>query len=103
MQMSRTEATRAALANTSGQYGQASVTGSAAQISSNTSEVNHGVAVRALSSNTDVVWVGLDNSTAAGSGLELNPGEGVTIKIDQSAKVWAISGSGTQKISYVAT
>ena len=70
MQLSRTEAIRAALANGSGLYGQTSITGAA---------------------------------TAARTGLELNPGEGVTLKIDQLAKVFAFATTGPQKISYVAT
>jgi len=103
MQLSRTEAIRAALANGSGLYGQASVNNSASAINASTSTVSHGVAVKALSSNTDTVWIGFDVSTAAGTGLELNPGEGVTLKIDQLAKVFAFAATGTQKISYVAT
>ena len=73
MQMSNLEATRAALASDKGLYGQASVTGSAAQVSASVDHVNHGVAIKALSSNTDTGWIGLDNSTAAGTGLELSP------------------------------
>ena len=103
MQLSRTEAIRAALANGSGLYGQASVNSSASAINASTSTVSHGVAVRALTSNTDTVWVGLDSSTSASTGIELNPGEGVTLKIDQLAKVFAYAATGTQKVSYVAT
>ena len=103
MQMSRTEATRAALANSVGTSGQADVNSSVSAIVDNTNTVNHGVAVRALTSNTDTVWVGLESSTSATNGVALNPGEGVTLKIDQLAKVFAFAATGTQKVSYVAT
>jgi len=103
MQLSRTEAVRAALANNNGAYGQADVNSSASAISSSTSVFNHGVAVKALATNTAVVYVGFDSSTSASTGVELNPGEGVELKIDQLAKVFAYTATPTQKVSYVAT
>ena len=103
MQLSRTEATRAALANSSGLYGQSDVNTSASAISTNAKIGHHGVAVRSLSSNTAVVWVGFDDSVSATTGVELHPGEGVTLNIDQADKVFAYTATATQRVSYIVT
>ena len=105
MQLSRTEAVRAALAANSGVSGQNTTIGSGAAISldsSSTAIAYHGVMVKALTANTDSVWIGIGSATT-GTGTELNPGEGVTINIDSLAKVYGISTSGTQSVSYIVT
>jgi len=35
--------------------------------------------------------------------MELNPGEGVTIDIDKASSVEVITGTATQKVSYILT
>jgi len=103
MQLSRTEAVRAALAATNGVSGQATVGISAAPLdSASTATAFHGIAVKALTSNTDTVFVGIGSITT-GTGLELNPGEGVTFEYNSLANIYGISDTAAQKVSYILT
>tara|TARA_R100001480_G_scaffold152935_1_gene155511 strand:+ start:891 stop:1202 length:312 start_codon:yes stop_codon:yes gene_type:complete len=103
MQLSRTEAVRAALAAGNGVTGQLTAGVSALPLASGSVAIaNHGIAVKALTANTDSVWVGIGSATT-GTGTELNPGEGVTINIDSLTKVYVISDTAAQKVSYILT
>ena len=102
MQLSRTEAVRAALAATNGKHGQKSVTASSEPLTTDTASGFHGVSVKALASNTATVFVGI-GTVAEADGMELNPGEGVTIDIDKASSVEVITGTATQTVSYIQT
>jgi len=105
MQLSRTEAVRAALAATNGVSGQnisLVSSGAISLASGSTATAYHGIMVKALTANTDSVWIGIGSATT-GTGTELNPGEGVTINIDSLTKIYGISTSGTQSVSYILT
>mgnify|MGYP001174394939 FL=1 len=102
MQLSRTEAIRAALAAGTGKNGQKSVSTSSVALTTDAFIGSHGVAVKAATSNTDKVYVGIGTVTSS-NGMELNPGEGVTIKVDKASAVEAISASGTQTVAFIQT
>ena len=106
MQLSRTEAVRAALAASSGVSGQniSLVSGAAISLDSgSTATAYHGIMVKALTSNTDSVWVGIGSGVTSSTGLELNPGEGVTFEYNDLSNIYGISTSGTQSVSYIVT
>lgn len=59
------------------------------------------VTVKALSTNTVVVYVGASGVTTA-NGFELLAGESASLDIDDLADVFVISGSASQVIRYIA-
>lgn len=61
-----------------------------------------GINIRALSTNTDFVYLG--TSTVAGAcGYSLDPGENVFLDIQNTNKVYVITNTGTQVITYMAS
>ena len=59
-----------------------------------------GVLVKALSTNTDKVYVGKTGVTTA-TGYELTAGETITIEADNANKVYLIAGAAGQKVCWV--
>ena len=59
-----------------------------------------GVLVKALSTNTGVVYIG-KSGVATTSGYELTAGEAVTIEVDNVNKVFGIADTAGQKVSWV--
>lgn len=59
-----------------------------------------GVLVKALSTNTGVVYIG-KTGVATTSGYELTAGEAVTIEIDDVNKVFGIADTTGQKVSWI--
>lgn len=60
-----------------------------------TSKLYRGVWVKALSTNSHIVYVGVD-AQAATNGYELAASESILIPIDLLEKVWAVAGSAGQ-------
>lgn len=91
-------------------HGYANVGTSEAQLTANApAEVHKGVLVRAPGSdddtpNTAVVYVGRTGLTAnddnGTGGWPLPPGDSITIPISDPTKLFVISGTASQKISY---
>jgi len=59
------------------------------------------VTVKALSTNTVAVYVGVSGVTTA-NGFELLAGESLSLDIDNLADVFVISGSASQVVRYIA-
>jgi len=59
------------------------------------------VTVKALSTNTAIVYVGKTGCTTA-NGFELLAGESVSLDIDNLVDVFVISGSAAQVVRYIA-
>lgn len=57
-----------------------------------------GVFIKALSTNTNAVFVGMDDQVTAANGFELSKDESIHIPIDAIDKVWAIVASGTETV-----
>lgn len=74
-------------------------TGTSTAIAS--SQAVQSVTVKALSTNTVAIYVGASGTTVA-NGFELLPGEGTSLDIDNLADVFAISGSASQNLRYIA-
>ena len=62
-----------------------------------TSKLYRGVWVKALSTNGNIVYMGMDNQ-AVTNGYELAAGESILIPIDLLEKVWAEAGAANQVI-----
>lgn len=81
-------------------HNQTSIETEATQLIEASTPCVKGVLVKALSTNTDKVYVGKSGVTTA-NGYELTLGETVTIEVDDVNKVYAIAASGTQKVAWV--
>lgn len=60
-----------------------------------TSKMYRGVWIKALSTNTDPVYIGMDDQ-AATNGYELLANQAIEIPIDLLEKVWAAAGADGQ-------
>ncbi len=58
---------------------------------------NAGIMVQAPSSNTASVFVG-DSNVTTSNGLEIEPGKGITLPIQDESSVYGIVASGTQNL-----
>ena len=60
--------------------------------------------IKALSTNTDFIYIGNTAGLLGSSfGYALDPGENVSINVINTNKIFAISNTGTQVITYLAT
>ena len=99
---------RAHLSRSNGTTGQVTVeTGTSATLVPASADLgDHGVFVKALSTNIDTVFAGIGTAASdvtLATGMELNPGEGITFNIDSLDKIYTISATAAQKVSYVLT
>lgn len=62
-----------------------------------------GISVKALSTNTDFVYIGNNGSFSSSIGHALDPGDIVFLNIDNINKVYVLSASSTQTITYIAS
>jgi hypothetical protein len=63
-----------------------------------------GINIRALSTNTDFIYIGNTSGLIGSSfGYALDPGENVFLDIQNTNKIYAISNTGTQVITYMAS
>lgn len=73
-------------------------TGAAETIHARTSDrIAYGVIVKALSTNTVSVYLGGSGVTTS-NGLELAPGQSMTIPVTDPALIYCIAGSSSQKL-----
>lgn len=87
---------------------QVSVTGTAGRLlaaSANAPRASVGVAVKALTANTQIVYIGgtTGAATSSSNGWPLSPGETLSTNLDDASKLWAISASGTQTLAVAYT
>lgn len=62
-----------------------------------------GVSVKALSTNTDFIYIGNSGSFSGSVGHALDPGDSVFFSIDNLSKVYIVSASSTQTVTYIAS
>jgi len=75
-----------------------------AQLDSSGFTVQNSVKIRALSSNTDFIYVGNTGSFVGSSvGYALDPGDETELKISNTNKIYVVAGSGTQVVTYLAS
>ncbi len=58
---------------------------------------NAGIMVQAPSSNTASVFIG-DSAVTTSTGLEIEPGKGITLPIQDEGTVYGVVASGTQDL-----
>ena len=62
------------------------------------------ISIKALSTNTDFIYLGNTAALVGSSfGYALDPGESVAMNVINTNKIFAISNTGTQVITYLAT
>jgi len=84
--------------------GRVSVTTSQSQMNSGGYTCSSGVNIKALSTNTDFVYIGNTSGFIGGSsGYALDPGENVFLDIVNTNKIWLQAASGTQVITFMAS
>lgn len=77
---------------------------SASQMDSSGYTTTANIKVKALSTNTDFVYIGNTISLIGSSfGYALDPGESVDLNVINTNTVYAISNTGTQVITYIAS
>jgi hypothetical protein len=62
-----------------------------------------GVSIKALSTNTDFVYIGNSGSFSGSVGHALDPGDSVFLTISNLNKVYIVSASSTQTVTYIAS
>lgn len=82
--------------------GQTSIvtTGTAVQLSSDTSEIKNGVIVQALSGNTNSIYIGGSGVTTS-NGFELQAGQAASLAINKLSSVY-INGTAGNGVCYIA-
>jgi hypothetical protein len=84
--------------------GRVSVTTTQSQMNSAGYTCSSGVNIKALSTNTDFVYIGNTGTFVGGSsGYALDPGENVFLDIVNTNRIWLQSASGTQVITFMAS
>jgi len=82
----------------------AATSASASQMDSSGFTCLAGINIRALSTNTDFIYLGNTSALIGSSfGYALDPGENVFLDIQNTNKIYAISNTGTQTITYMAS
>ena len=64
--------------------------------------INSGVSIKALSTNTGLIYVG-NSTVTSGNGFELAKGEAITVITPNLANVYIDSGVDGEGVSYIAT
>jgi len=64
----------------------------------------NGINIKALSTNTDFIYIGNTGAfTGSSSGYALDPGDETFLSLVNTNKVWVVAASGTQTITYMAS
>lgn len=63
-----------------------------------------GVSIKALSTNTDFIYIGNTGTfTGSSTGHALDPGDDIFLAIENLNKIYIVSGSSTQTVTYIAS
>jgi len=74
------------------------------QLDSSGFTIQNFVKIKALSTNTDFIYIGNTGSFVGSSvGYALDPGDEAELKITNTNKVYVVSASGTQVVTYLAS
>lgn len=88
------------------QFANTDIDATAEQLIATATPLMAGGTVRALSGNTDNVYVGFSSAvTASGAavGHLLDAGESIYIEIDDASKIWAIGGAANQGVTFIGS
>jgi hypothetical protein len=82
--------------------GQLTVTNAAQTLGANT--LKSGVTVKALSTNTESIFIGVGSNVTVSNGYELSAGEGIFLEVNNTNNVGVISAtSNGQKVCFMAS
>jgi hypothetical protein len=62
-----------------------------------------GINIRAISTNTDFIYLGSSNALVGACGYALDPGENVFLNVQNTNTVYVLSNTGTQIVTYMAS
>jgi hypothetical protein len=88
------------MASTISSYGQNAVGTSAEKVVATNSGGAVAVILKALSTNTEIIYIGTDANVTSGNGFPLSPGEVVVWPVRDTDNCWAISASGSQTLAF---
>lgn len=84
-------------------HGQKTVTTAGTEVALTTSKsLKSGVMIKALTSNTGIIYVGL-NPVTSSTGFELLPGESVFLEIYNSSLIYIDSSVSSEGVSYIGS
>lgn len=81
-------------------HNQKTVTTAATQITTASTSLTFGILIKASNANTQNVYVGAA-SVSSINGYELGVGENITLPVDNANRVYVLSPSGTQSVSWI--
>jgi hypothetical protein len=81
--------------------GRKSVTTAPSQIEPTGHELYQGLNLLAMSGNTAPIYLGYNSGVNSSSGYPLVASAAQFIPIDDTSKVWVVSGSGTQSVAFL--
>jgi hypothetical protein len=77
---------------------------SVTQVDSSGFTCQNGINIKALSTNTDFIYIGNTGAfTGSSTGYALDPGDETFLSLVNTNKVWVVAASGTQTITYMAS
>lgn len=88
-------------ANSSFQTNQIDIDVTAIQIIGSPISNRKSLIIKSLASNYNNIFIGASNAVTILNGYELSPGETLSINIDGSSQIWAISDVGVNRLSYI--
>ena len=77
---------------------------SVTQVDSGGFTCQNGINIKALSTNTDFIYIGNTGAfTGSSTGYALDPGDETFLSLVNTNKLWVVAASGTQTITYMAS
>ena len=64
---------------------------------------SHAVAIKALTTNTAALWLGLEGLANSEAGFPLNPGEAITLDLKNAGQIFYTLGAEADKIAWLIT
>lgn len=80
-----------------------SPTASVAQMDVTGFTCSYGINLKAAATNTNLVYFGNTSGISSINSYGLDPGEEIFVKVNNTNKIWTITGSGTQALFFVAS
>jgi hypothetical protein len=64
---------------------------------------SYGISLKAAATNTNLVYFAGNTGVSASTSYGLDPGEEIFVKVNNTNKIWTVTGSGTQALFYNAS
>jgi hypothetical protein len=83
--------------------GRAAPNASATQMDITGFTCSYGINLKAAATNTNLVYFAGNTAVSSSASYGLDPGEEIFVKVNNTNKIWIVSGSGTQALFYNAS